>query len=233
MSIYGVDNRKKPHSEDHKKKIGDGNRGKKVSNETKEKMRIAKLGKKFSEEHKEKLRIAQRNRKRTPLSKEHKEKISESMEKLILENGKTVAYKGIFTPKNPQKYRGDYTNIVWRSTWECRYMTWLDTHSSVISWSSEEIVIPYKDPLKGHTRRYFVDFYVQIKDTKGTIKSYLIEIKPKYQTVEPEKRSRVTKKYINEVYTWGVNQAKWKAADEFCKDRGWEFKILTEDDLGV
>ena len=142
-----------------------------------------------------------------------------------------MAYKGTFTPRNPQKYKGDPTNITWRSTWECKYMTWLDKNENVISWSSEEIVVPYRDPVQGHMRRYFVDFYVQFKDVSGKTKSYLVEIKPMRQTMEPEKRKRVTKKYINEVYTYAVNQAKWKAAKEYCADRNWQFVVLTEKEL--
>lgn len=169
--------------------------------------------------------------------KKHKietlEKMSKTRVKLLQENGGTLAYKGIFKPKNPQKYIGDPTNIIWRSTWECHYMSWLDRTPDVISWSSEEIAIPYKDPLRGHTRHYFVDFYVKVKDSKGNLNAYLVEIKPKYQTMPPEKKSKVTKKYINEVYTYGVNQAKWAAAKEYAADRGWQFKILTEDDLGL
>jgi len=168
-------------------------------------------------------------------NKKHKnetlEKMSTSRVRLIKENGGNMAYMGKFTPKNPQKYKGNHTNIVWRSTWECKYMSWLDKTDSVVSWSSEEIVIPYKDPLRGHTRRYFVDFYVQIRNKDNKIDTYLIEIKPKYQTIEPIKKTKITKKYINEVYTWGINSAKWKAAEEYASDRGWKFKILTEDEL--
>jgi hypothetical protein len=61
----------------------------------------------------------------------------------------------------------------------------------------------------------------------------IIEVKPKKQTQPPKVQKRVTKQYINEVVTWGVNESKWKAATEFCLDRGWHFKILTEDDLGI
>jgi hypothetical protein len=136
-------------------------------------------------------------------------------------------------PRNPQKYRGDHTNIWVRSSWETKVCVWLDTSPDVVSWSSEEIIIPYKDPLKGNYRRYFVDFFAQIKNKQGIVKSYLIEVKPKYQTEEPAKKSRVTKQYINEVYTFAVNKAKWKAASEYCLDRGWEFKILTEEHLGL
>ncbi len=110
-------------------------------------------------------------------------------------------------------------------------MLWLDKHSQVISWSSEEIVVPYKSPADGRFHRYFVDFYAQIRDKNGKLNSYLLEIKPKKQATEPEIKSRITKQYINEVVTYAVNQAKWKAATEYCKDRGWEFKVLTEDHL--
>jgi hypothetical protein len=142
-----------------------------------------------------------------------------------------MKHKGKFTPINPQKYKGDPTNIIYRSSWEKRVMLWLDKHSQVISWSSEEIVVPYKSPADGRFHRYFVDFYAQIRDKNGKLNSYLLEIKPKKQATEPQIKSRITKQYINEVVTYAINQAKWKAASEFCKDRGWEFKVLTEDHL--
>ena len=142
-----------------------------------------------------------------------------------------MKHKGKFTPINPQKYRGDASNIIYRSSWEKRVMLWLDKHSQVISWSSEEIVVPYKSPADGRFHRYFVDFYAQIRDKNGKLNSYLLEIKPKKQATEPEIKSRITKQYINEVVTYAINQAKWKAATEYCKDRGWEFKVLTEDHL--
>ena len=171
------------------------------------------------------------------LGKKHtlstREKMSETRVSLIKENGGNMAYKGRFIPRNPQKYIGDHKNIIWRSTWEAKYMHWLDTNESVLAWNSEEIVIPYKDPLEGHTRRYFPDFYAKMKGKDGKIKSYIIEIKPKVQTLEPVKKSKVTKKFIKEVYTYNVNQNKWKAATEYCKDKGWEFIVLTEDELGI
>jgi len=142
-----------------------------------------------------------------------------------------MKHKGKFTPINPQKYKGDPTNIIYRSSWEKRVMLWLDKHSQVVSWSSEEVVVPYKSPADGRFHRYFVDFYAQIRGKDGKLNSYLLEIKPKKQATEPQIKSRITKQYINEVVTYAINQAKWKAATEFCKDRGWEFKVLTEDHL--
>ena len=144
-----------------------------------------------------------------------------------------MAYKGFFTPRNPQKYIGDPNNIIYRSSWECRVMDWLDRNPDIISWASEEMTVPYKSPVDGRFHRYFPDFLVKIKTKDGITKTMMLEIKPKHQTMPPEPQQRKTKKYINEVVTWGINQAKWKAANEYCLDRGWEFKILTEDHLGL
>ena len=144
-----------------------------------------------------------------------------------------MAYSGKFSPKNPQKYRGDFTNIIYRSTWECRVMTWLDNNDSIIEWGSEELVIPYRSPVDNRVHRYFPDFYGKVKQKDDTIRVMILEVKPARQTKPPEKKKKVTKQYIQEVVTWGVNEAKWKAATEFCLDRGWTFKILTEHDLGL
>ena len=144
-----------------------------------------------------------------------------------------MAYSGFFRPKNPNKYVGDASNIVYRSSWEVKVMDWLDRNPDIISWASEELIVPYISPVDGKRHRYFPDFIVKIKTKEGKLKTLMIEVKPKKQTKPPEVKKRVTKQYINEVTTWGVNQAKWKAADEFCLDRGWEFMIITEDHLGL
>lgn len=144
-----------------------------------------------------------------------------------------MAYSGRFTPKNPQKYVGNHRNIIYRSSWEARVMTWLDKSPDIISWASEELVIPYISPVDGKAHRYFPDFLVKVRNKQGSLNTLLIEVKPKRQATEPVKKSRITKQYIREVVTYSVNQAKWKAANEYCLDRGWEFKILTEQDLGL
>lgn len=144
-----------------------------------------------------------------------------------------MAYSGRFKPKNPSKYVGDSNNIIYRSSWECRLMDWLDRNNDVVSWASEELIVPYKSPVDNKWHRYFPDFLVKIKTKDGKIKTLLLEVKPKYQTTPPVQPSRKTKRYITEVMTFGVNQAKWKAAEEFCLDRGWEFQIITEDHLGL
>lgn len=107
-------------------------------------------------------------------------------------------------------------------------MKWCDVTPTVTEWGSEEIIIPYISPVDGKRHRYFPDFYVKIQNRK-----YLVEVKPLRQTMEPKTQKRVTKKYVNEVVTWSVNKAKWKAATEFCKDQNWEFKIITEKELKI
>ena len=144
-----------------------------------------------------------------------------------------MAYQGIFRPKNPKKYIGDSNNIVYRSSWECRIMSWFDQNDDIISWASEELIVPYKSPIDNRFHRYFPDFIVKVKTRDGTMKTLMIEVKPKKQTIPPEPKKRVTKQYVTEVTTYGVNQAKWKAAQEYCLDRGWEFKIMTEEHLGL
>lgn len=145
-----------------------------------------------------------------------------------------ATYKGIYKPINPDKYKGDPTNIIYRSWWEYRYMHVLDTDPTVMWWQSEETVIPYRSPVDQRIHRYFVDFTVKYKTKTGS-KTILVEIKPFKQTQPPviTEAKKKSRKYINEVMTWGVNSAKWKAAREYCKDRGYEFIIMTENELGV
>ena len=112
-------------------------------------------------------------------------------------------------------------------------MKWCDTNSSVLEWGSEIVAIPYKSPLDQKIHRYFVDFYIKVKQQDGKTMKYLIEIKPERFTKPPSIPQRKTKQFINEVFQYGVNEAKWKSADQFCNDRGLKFLILTEKDLGV
>ena len=139
--------------------------------------------------------------------------------------------QGFFSPKHPKKYIGDPTNIVYRSGWEKRVMQSLDDNLNVVRWASEEVVIPYLSPIDNRPHRYFVDFYVEAKLADGSIKKMLLEVKPAAQTKPPKAPKRKTKRYISEVMTYGVNEAKWKAAKEFCDEKGWEFRIITEAEL--
>ena len=141
--------------------------------------------------------------------------------------------KGRYIPRNIRKYRGDYKNIIYRSSWELKFMKYCDLNDSILEWGSEEVVIPYRSPLDNRIHRYFVDFYIKVEDMNGQIKKYLIEVKPKRQTAPPPNPKRQTKRYISEVTEYAKNQAKWKAATEFCEDRQWSFMIITEDELKV
>jgi hypothetical protein len=142
-------------------------------------------------------------------------------------------HKRKYKPINPTKYLGDHTNIVMRSSWETKFAIWCDKNPSVINWSSEETIVPYVSPVDNRAHRYFIDFKIQVYTNEGKRKTYLVEIKPDYQTRPPMAPTRKTKKYITEVMTWGVNEAKWKAANQYASDRGWEFLILTEYHLGI
>jgi len=143
-----------------------------------------------------------------------------------------MSYKGRFIPNNPKKYNGDPNHIIYRSSWEVRVMKYLDENPSVIWWASEELPIPYRSPVDNRIHRYFPDFIVKVRRKDGLVMTYILEIKPESQTKMPVQKRR-TKKFIQEAATYAINQEKWRAADIFCKEHGWQFKILTENDLGL
>ncbi len=138
-----------------------------------------------------------------------------------------MAYKGKYKIKNPDKYLGNPSKVVFRSLWERNAFRWCETNPKVKLWNSEEVVVPYKYQVDNKLHRYYVDLLIQM-DNKDT---YLIEIKPKAQTQPPKKRSRKTKKYINEQLTYIKNQDKWEAADQYAKHKGWKFQVWTEETL--
>ena len=144
-----------------------------------------------------------------------------------------MSYKGKYKPSNPEKYRGDVTNIIYRSLWERKFLHYCDTNDNVLEYSSEEMFVWSRSPVDGKPHRYFPDFLIKVKESSGAIKKYMIEIKPKRQTTPPPKQQRQTKKYLYEAYEYAKNQAKWEAAKEWCADRGYEFKVLTENELGI
>ena len=144
-----------------------------------------------------------------------------------------MCYKGKYYPSFPRKYKGDPTNIIYRSLWERKFMVYCDKNQNILEWASEEIAIPYRSPIDNRVHRYFPDFYMKVKETNGKIKNYVIEVKPAKQTKPPVKPKRQTKGYIREAYEYAKNQAKWKMAKEFCADRQWVFKVVTEKELGI
>ena len=128
---------------------------------------------------------------------------------------------------------GDPNNIICRSSWERKFCRYCDTQPNVLKWASEEFSIPYVSPKDGKVHRYYPDFLIEFRDVSGKVKKQIIEVKPKRQTKPPERKSRVTKSYLYEAATYEINMAKWKAAIEFAKDNGIEFRIITEDELGI
>ena len=141
--------------------------------------------------------------------------------------------KSKFKPSNPQKYQGDPENIICRSSWERKFCNYCDTNPNILKWASEEFSIPYVSPTDNRVHRYFPDFLIEVKETSGKIKKYVVEVKPAKQTQPPKQGKRITKSFLYEAKTYAVNQAKWKAAVEFCLDNGVEFKIITEKELGI
>lgn len=139
-------------------------------------------------------------------------------------------HQGTFVPKHPEKYVGDVSKIAYRSSWERKFMGWADSNPNVVYWQSEEVIIPYMSPVDHKPHRYFVDFTIRVRDKNGNLKNYLVEIKPKAQTLPPTARKK-TKRYLEEVATYMVNQAKWEQADAWANKRGMQFVVLTEEHL--
>ena len=144
-----------------------------------------------------------------------------------------MAYRGKYYPSFPRKYKGDPTNIIYRSLWERKFMVYCDKNAKILEWGSEEIALPYISPHDSRVHRYFPDFYIKVQENTGKIKRYLIEVKPLKQTTKPKKPKRQTKGYIREAFEYARNQAKWTAAREYCADRMWEFKVITEKELDI
>lgn len=143
-------------------------------------------------------------------------------------------HQGKYKPKNPEKYKGNPTQIFYRSSWERSFMKWVDLNESVEQWQSEEKCVWYFDPVTKKKRRYFPDFIMKFRNKEGLLVTEMIEIKPHAQVVGPPTNpKRRTQRWMTEVKTYITNQAKWAAAAEYCEDRGWSFRIITENELGL
>lgn len=143
-----------------------------------------------------------------------------------------MALRGKFRPINPHKYLGNVNNIVYRSSWELTFMKCCDTNTSVLKWGSEELHIPYFFPPDRKWHRYFPDFLMKVRTKTGGVETWLVEVKPSAQTRIPTfKPNASSRRVMKESLTYAKNQAKWKAASEYCQARGWIFRILTEKDI--
>lgn len=159
--------------------------------------------------------------------------------------------QGYFTPTNSEKYRGDSSKIIFRSSWELRFMNWVDLHPNISKWSSEPVAIKYNNPcaklVNGQytsaVHNYYVDFFITVTK-ENTIQSWLIEIKPGMQVPTTEQMMRLSKmitegnktdkkinRYNHELKTLLVNRAKFLAAKKFAEDRGCKFAICDENFL--
>ena len=111
-------------------------------------------------------------------------------------------------------------------------MQWCDVTETVLAWSSENISIPYYDPVRQRWRRYYPDFWIKIKERDNIVRKYVIEIKPDRETRPPRKRGRKSAKTQRmQERTYVTNKAKWNAADQYCRKMKYQFKILTERNL--
>jgi len=141
--------------------------------------------------------------------------------------------QGVFTPKNPKKYRGNPTQIIYRSSWERKFMDYCDLKDSIVEWSSETTVVPYRYDIDGRMHRYFIDFRIVVQEKTGIFQTYLVEIKPEKKTMPPKQPKRKTKNYVYESMDYVKNQNKWTHARKYAQERGWKFIVLTETDLGI
>jgi hypothetical protein len=131
--------------------------------------------------------------------------------------------QGYYTVINPEKYVGNGTPK-YRSGWELTFMRFCDNHPSVVSWASENVRIPYKNPFTGKDTFYVPDFFVVYQNASGR-RAELVEIKPKAQAVMELARSQQEKAAV------ALNMVKWNAARVWCKRMGATFRVLTEEDL--
>ena len=140
--------------------------------------------------------------------------------------------QGKFRPKNPDKYKGNVGDILYRSSWELEFMKWCDKTPAVILWQSEEKRIRYYDPVKKRNRIYYPDFLVKYINKDGRVLTEMVEVKPIRQVKGPNPNpKKKTKSWMNQVNTYITNQCKWKAAEEYCQEQGWEFRLLTEQNI--
>lgn len=136
-----------------------------------------------------------------------------------------MPFRARFIPKNPDKYVGDVAKIFARSSWELRVMQFFDSSSAVLTWKSEETVIPYLSPVDARIHEYWPDFVLTYKDKEGVVKTEIVEVKPRHESDEKYAKSDRSKEAVI------INEAKWKAAILYCESRGMTFRVLTEKSI--
>lgn len=140
--------------------------------------------------------------------------------------------QGKYNVVNYKKYDGDPTNVIYRSSWERIVLNWLDLSQNVVSFSSEEVVIPYYDETQQKMRRYFMDIKATFRMKDNSLKTYLVEIKP-FKETQPPRNIKNKRVLMEALATYQTNQCKWRAAKAYCEERGWHFMIVTEYEIGI
>ncbi len=143
--------------------------------------------------------------------------------------------QGYYNPTYPEKYSGEKP-IIYRSSWELKWMKWCDHNEKILKWGSETVKIPYISKLDGKSHTYYPDGVMLVETEEGNTKKFLVEIKPKNQLVKPNPPKKNSKKAF-ESYQWTAkeyikNMSKYEYAKEWCRKRGFKFIIMTEDILG-
>jgi len=143
--------------------------------------------------------------------------------------------QGYYQLISPEKYIGDPTKIIYRSSWEHRFCRYCDLTSEVVKWSSEPLGIKYINPIDTREHTYYVDFYMRVQKENVHV-DYLAEIKPRASLIKPTLNpiKNTTKKLANynyELKTWIVNRSKFTAANEYANRMGYQFILVTEDFL--
>lgn len=177
-------------------------------------------------------------KKRRRISKTPKTKTVRTVGGQLIEKQKSGRgfCQGYYTPKYPDKYRGDPTKIRFLSSWELQTHRFLDFNSTILEWASEPIAIPYYHPYKKNfdktpkITRYYPDYWVRYKNRRGQIVQEVWEVKPEKQS-RPPRKSKNKKQNLYEQATYNINLAKWDACYKFCNKYGMKFRILTEKDI--
>lgn len=145
---------------------------------------------------------------------------------------KHKTYKGKYRPKFPKKYKGNYNNIIYRSLWERKCMVYFDNNPSILSWSSEELVIPYFDTITKQRRRYYPDFLITVMNNAGEKKTHLIEVKPSKHLKPPViTKGKRKSTILQEAQAYYMNRDKFAAAEKWCANKDIKFSIWTEKEL--
>ena len=139
--------------------------------------------------------------------------------------------QGKYSIQNLSKYIGDPTKCVFRSSWERKVMLRFDQSPVVLKWGSEPFYVHYRSPVDNRIHRYFPDFIVVARSADGQVITTVIEVKPAAETQPPKAQGKKKERFLQECCTYSVNQAKWAAAEELCKQRGWRFVVMTEKEI--